>query len=94
MVPTAARPANHGSRAGQLDKPERTFQYSSVSPLLAKDPLTGKFMLTMKVMKSTDLTNFSPFPFTAGEVAINSDGDLEFRFASQDNAAFFKLSAE
>jgi hypothetical protein len=63
------------------------------TPLLAKDPATGFFKLTVGVEKATQLTNFVPFPMTAPQTTINAEGKLEFRFASPDNAAFYRLEA-
>jgi len=64
------------------------------TPLLAKDPTSGLFKLTIGVQKSTDLLHFNPFPLTAPQASINANGQLEFQFSSQDNAAFFRLLAE
>lgn len=63
------------------------------SPLLAKDPNTGLFKLTIGVEKATLLTNFFPFPMTAPQTTINAEGQLEFQFSSPDNAAFFRLES-
>lgn len=64
------------------------------APLLTRNPATGKFKLTLGIGKSTDLTHFTPFPFTAPETSINGQGKLEFEFTAPDNAAFFRLEAE
>lgn len=63
------------------------------TPLLTKDPVSGKFKLTIGVNKSTDLTTFVAFPFTSGEATINTLGEMEFQFTSPDNAAFFRLES-
>lgn len=63
------------------------------TPLLAKDSATGKFKLTVKAKKSTDLVNFSDMPFSAEDAVINSNGEMEFQFTSPDNAAFFRLES-
>jgi hypothetical protein len=63
------------------------------TPLLAKDPNTGLFKLTIGVEKATQLTNFFPFPMSAPQTTINPDGKLEFQFSSPDNAAFFRLES-
>jgi len=47
------------------------------TPLLAKDPNTGLFKLTIGVEKTTQLTNFFPFPMTAPQTTINAEGKLE-----------------
>jgi hypothetical protein len=63
------------------------------TPLLAKDPITGLFKLTIGVEKATQLTNFVPFPMTAQQATINGQGKLEFQFSAPDNTAFFRLEA-
>ena len=65
-------------------------------PLLAKDPGTGKFKLTMGVKKSPNLAApFLDFPMNAAGAAtsINAAGKLEFEFTSPDNAAFFRVES-
>jgi hypothetical protein len=64
------------------------------TPLLEKDPVTGSFKMTIKAQKSTALSNFAPFPFTAGDVSINPEGNLEFQFTPTEDAAFFRLGVE
>jgi hypothetical protein len=63
------------------------------TPLLAKDSATGKFKLTVKAKKSTDLVNFSDMPFSAEDAVINSNGEMEYQFTSPDNAAFFRIES-
>ena len=63
------------------------------TPLLAKDSATGKFKLTVKAKKSTDLVNFSDMPFSAEDAVINGNGEMEFQFTSPDNAAFFRIES-
>ena len=65
------------------------------APLIARDPASGKFTLTMDWKKSTDLTNFADFPAPSGSaVSINPSGDIEFEFTSPDPAAFFRIEVE
>ncbi len=64
------------------------------APLLAKDPATGLFKLTIGVLKSSDLSHFAPFPMTSPQTTINGDGKLEFQFNSPDSAAFFRLETK
>ncbi|MCX6876244.1 MAG: choice-of-anchor D domain-containing protein [Verrucomicrobia bacterium] len=63
-------------------------------PLLAKNPVTGKFKLTLGLQKSADLLHFAPFPLTTPGTTINGQGKLEFEFTSPDDAAFFRVQAE
>jgi hypothetical protein len=63
------------------------------APLLAKDPTTGKFKLTIAVKKSTDLSTFVSLPITSDAAALNAQGEMEFQFSSSDRAAFFRLES-
>ena len=63
------------------------------TPLLTKDPASGKFKLTVGVKKSADLSIYTALPFTAGGTTINAQGKIEFEFTSPDNAAFFRLES-
>jgi hypothetical protein len=64
------------------------------TPLLQRNPATGEFTLKLGVRKSTTLNGFSPLPMTAPQTQINAQGQLEFRFTSTENAAFFRVEAE
>lgn len=65
------------------------------TPLISRNPATGKFKLTMDWKKSTNLADFFDFPAPAGSsVLINSVGDIEFEFPNPDNAAFFRIEEE
>jgi hypothetical protein len=65
------------------------------TPLISRDPGTGKFKLTMDWKKSTNLTDFLDFPAPPGSaVSINPQGDVEFEFPSTDDAAFFRIEVE
>jgi C1A family cysteine protease len=61
------------------------------TPLLTRDPVTGTFTLMIGVGKSSDLVNWTPFPFTSPGTTINGEGRIEFNFSVPDNAAFFRL---
>ncbi|ATC64270.1 hypothetical protein CMV30_10050 [Nibricoccus aquaticus] len=61
------------------------------APVITRDSVTGKWKLTMAVEKSTDLTHFTPLPFTVGTTSINASGELELEFTVADPAAFFRL---
>ncbi|MCX6840243.1 MAG: hypothetical protein NTX35_20880, partial [Verrucomicrobia bacterium] len=63
-------------------------------PLLQRNSATGEFTLTIGVDQSTNLTNWTPLPMTAPQTIINSQGKVEFRFSSPDNAAFFRLKSQ
>jgi trimeric autotransporter adhesin len=68
---------------------------NSGTPLIQRNPATGKFKLTLDWKKSTDLTTFTNFPAPAGSaVSISPTGDIEFEFTSPDDAAFFRLGVE
>jgi hypothetical protein len=63
------------------------------TPLLQHDA-AGQFKLTIGVQKSTNLQTFTPLPMTVPQTTINGQGQLEFRFNSTDNAAFFRLMSQ
>jgi C1A family cysteine protease len=63
------------------------------TPLLARDPLTGGFKLTIGMQKSSDLLDWDAFPFISPGTTINSEGKIEFNFTSADKAAFFRLES-
>ncbi len=75
--------------------PTQLRALKSGTPLISRDPGTGKFKLTMDWKKSTDLTNFLDFPAPPGSaVSINPQGDVELEFPSTDAAAFFRIEVE
>jgi hypothetical protein len=63
------------------------------TPLLQRDAATGEFELTIEARKSTGLDDFSPLPFTLGDVTVSPEGKLLFRFSSPEGAAFFRVDA-
>jgi hypothetical protein len=62
--------------------------------LLQQNPATNQFKLELGLEKSTDLTHFTPFPFTAPQLTVRPDGKIEFLFTVPDNAAFFRLKGQ
>jgi|GEM_PF-2894583 len=76
-----------------LYNPSQVQALNVGAPLLARDPATGKFKLTIKAKKSVDLKTFSDLPFVAEDSSINYNGEIEFQFTSPDNAAFFRLES-
>jgi alpha-tubulin suppressor-like RCC1 family protein len=62
--------------------------------LVAKDPITDLFTLTLGVEKSTDLEAYDPLPMTLPQILVNASGELEFEFSVPDNAAFFRVEAK
>jgi formylglycine-generating enzyme required for sulfatase activity len=63
------------------------------APLISRNPVSGKFKLTIGIRKSTNLIGFSPFPMTVPQIQLNGGGELEFEFDSNDNAAFFIIES-
>jgi hypothetical protein len=61
------------------------------APVLARNPITGEFILTLGFEKSTDLQSFVPLPLTVPQVTINGQGKLEFRFTAPEPAAFLRV---
>lgn len=87
---------NNGANAAGLYSPSQVQALNVGTPLIQKNAGTGAFKLTIGVLKSTNLTNFQPFPLsTAGATTtINGSGNLEFNFTVPDNAAFFRLQSQ
>ena len=63
------------------------------TPLISRNPDTGKFKLTMDWKKSTNLADFFDFPAPVSGVSVNPQGDIELEFTSPDDAAFFRVEA-
>ena len=61
------------------------------TPLIARDPTTGDFKLTLGMKKSANLLDWDNFPFTSPGTTINEEGGIEFNFKDNDKAAFFRL---
>lgn len=63
------------------------------TPLLSKDPGTGKFKLNLGLQRSIDRATFESFPFLPAGTSINPQGEVEFEFSVPEDAAFFKIEA-
>lgn len=63
-------------------------------PLLHRDPQTGEYRLTIRLEKSTTLTDFQPFPLSAPGAVLNAAGELDVKFTDPGEAGFFRLLAE
>ena len=62
------------------------------TPLLAKNPQTGKFTLRIGLNESASLNQWAKLPLTAADSVI-SDGWLDFSFSSTGNTMFYRVSA-
>ena len=85
---------NSGANAAGLFTAGQVQAMNVGVPLISRDPVTGRFKLTMDWRKSTDLSNFFDFPAIPGDVSVNGSGDIEFEFSSWDDAAFFRLESD
>ena len=85
---------NSGANAAGLFTPGQVRALHAGVPLISRNPVTGRFKLTLDWKKSTDLSGFFDFPAAPADVSVNGAGDIEFDFASPDNAAFFRLEAD
>lgn len=63
------------------------------TPLLARDPETGRFKLTLGMKKSADLLDWTEFSFTSPNTTLNTEGEIEFNFEGADAAAFFRIES-
>ncbi len=79
--------------AYELYRPTDLQALAPGAPVITHDPVTKKFKLTLHVEKSTDLSQFSPLPFSVDTTSINPSGELEFEFTVDEPAAFFRLQA-
>jgi hypothetical protein len=80
-----------GANAEGLFSGQQLQAINPRTPLIAKNPATGEFKLTVAVKKSADLMNFSLFPLSAPQASVNNQGALEIRFNAADPKAFFRL---
>lgn len=65
------------------------------TPLITKDPASGRFKLLTRWEKSTNLANFVNFPAPVdSSVSISPSGGVELEFAPPDNAAFFRIGQD
>lgn len=79
-----------------LYRPEQMQTLALGAPLLARDPASGSFTLTLGLERSTDLNQFDPLPLTPGHSFINADGELEFEFTppAASTAEFYRIQAK
>jgi hypothetical protein len=64
------------------------------APLIAKNPATGQFTLTLGIQRSVNLQTFTPFPMVPAGTTLNGQGQIEYRFTTGDNAAFFRVEGQ
>ncbi len=65
------------------------------TPVLVRNNATGTFKLTFGLQQSSNLTNFTPMPFTSGTTTINGRGQIEFEFAPSGTApSFYRVGAQ
>lgn len=94
--PALVATLSSGANSADLFTPGQVQALHVATPLLARNPATGGFTLTLGIEKSTTLQggSFQPLPFTPGGTTINGAGEIEFQFTSPDNAAFFRVQAK
>lgn len=78
-----------------LFRPNQVRALRLPTPTFERDPVTGLYQLSfaLETSASLDPPSFSPLPVSAPQVSVR-DGKLEIRMAGQDDAFFFRLSAE
>lgn len=81
---------NNASAAG-LYTASQVQALRATTPLLDRNPTNGLFTLTIAVQKTTNLTNFTPFPMAMEQIRVTPFGELQFDFSSPDNTSFFRL---
>lgn len=64
------------------------------APVVASDPATGLFILTIGVQQADSPAGpFTPFPMAPAQTVINPEGKLEFRFPLPGDGHIFRLEA-
>ncbi len=63
-------------------------------PVLQRNSTTDEFTLKLHLRKSPDLSNWILLPFTPLGTTVTPDGFIEFRFASPDAAAFYRILSQ
>ncbi len=58
------------------------------------DPITHRFALRFQLKKSTNLLDFTPFPFVPASTSVDGTGQVRFEFLSPEGAAFYRLGVE
>ncbi len=77
---TSVAALRENANNADLYSPEQMQTLALGAPLLARDPASGSFTLTLGLERSTDLNRFDPLPLTPGHSFINANGELEFEF--------------
>lgn len=80
-----------GANAEGLYAAQQLQTMNPGTPLIGKNPVTGDFKVTVAVKKSVDLMNFSLFPLSPPQAAVNLQGGLDIRFIPTDPKAFFRF---
>ncbi len=80
--------------AAGFHQPAQVQALRLAGPRLSAEAPGGNLKLSWAWEKSTDLSNYVPFPMTAPAVTVNPAGELEFRFSAPDDAAFFRLETK
>ncbi|MCW1915394.1 hypothetical protein OJ996_17550 [Luteolibacter sp. GHJ8] len=70
--------------------PAQVAAFEAEGKLIAKDPVSGRYKITMDWKKSTDLSEFIDLPASVGSsVSFTASRGIQFEFASPEDAAFF-----
>jgi hypothetical protein len=60
--------------------------------LLAVNPVTGRFTLTLRAEKSVDFAQFAIFPVHAADLSVTPAGSLEYGFTPTGARALFRIA--
>jgi hypothetical protein len=84
-----------GAGSAGLYTTEQVHALSLGTPLLQRSEATGRFTLKLDLKKSADLETFNDFPAPPGSIfRVSPDGDLDFEFSVDDDAAFFRIHVD
>ena len=83
-----------GANSAGLYKASQVHGLHVGTPLISREPISGDFMLNLRLKKSTNLIDFVPFPLTPGQLTIDENNQIKVRFNSSEDAAFFRIEAD
>ncbi len=95
--PALVASLNTNANSAGLYTTSQVHELNVGTPLLSRNPTTGKFMLTIGVQRTPNLatTPFTDFLFGSPGTAttINGAGKVEFEFPATGNAEFFRVQS-
>ena len=82
------------SQASGLHRLDEIVDVSGGANIVELDSVTGIAKLVISLQESTDLPSFNPIEINAGDVSINSNGNLELELTAPEGKSFFRAEWE